>query len=140
MSAQYLSIHPQDPQPRSLKQVAKRLQQGALIIYPTDGCYALGCALEAVSAIQRMRRARGLDDHHHLTLICRDLSEISHYALVDDWQFRLLKKATPGRFTFLLPATKAVPKRFNTPSAIPLIFIFLTTRLCMVFWRSWVPP
>jgi tRNA threonylcarbamoyl adenosine modification protein (Sua5/YciO/YrdC/YwlC family) len=87
------------------------VEQGALIAYPTDSCYALGCELGATEALVRLRRIRGIDERHHLTLMCRDLSEIAAYAIVDDARFRLLKRVTPGSYTFILPARRQVPKR-----------------------------
>ncbi len=113
--AQLLSIHPQDPQPRLIKQAADMLRAGAVIAYPTDSCYALGCHLGDMDAVQRMRQIRGVDQNHHFTLLCRDLSELSHYARVDNVQFRLLKNNTPGSYTFILQATKEVPKRLQHP-------------------------
>ena len=109
--AQYFAIHPTHPQPRLIRQAAEIVRRGGLIAYPTDSCYALGCHLGDAGAQARLRRARGMDDKHHLTLMCRDLSEIAAYALVDNAQFRLLKAATPGSYTFILRATREVPRR-----------------------------
>jgi len=109
--AQYFAIHPTHPQPRLIRQAAEIVRRGGLIAYPTDSCYALGCHLGDADAQARLRRARGMDDKHHLTLMCRDLSEIAAYALVDNAQFRLLKAATPGSYTFILRATREVPRR-----------------------------
>jgi tRNA threonylcarbamoyl adenosine modification protein (Sua5/YciO/YrdC/YwlC family) len=113
--AQYFSIHPTHPQPRLIRQAAEIVRRGGLIAYPTDSCYALGCHLGDVRAQERLRRVRGVDERHHLTLMCRDLSEISAYALVDNARFRLLKAATPGSYTFILRATKEVPRRLQHP-------------------------
>ncbi|MBK7474046.1 MAG: threonylcarbamoyl-AMP synthase [Betaproteobacteria bacterium] len=113
--AQYFSIHPKNPQPRLVAKVAAIVRDGGLIAYPTDSSYALGCHLGDVTALQRIRRIRGLDDKHLLTLVCRDLSEIAKYARVDDWQFRLLKRGTPGGYTFILQATREVPRRLQHP-------------------------
>ena len=113
--AQYFSIHPTHPQPRLISQVAAIVRAGGVIAYPTDSSYAIGCHLGDLTAVQRMRAIRGVDDKHHLTLVCRDLSEIARYARIDDRQFRLLKRGTPGGYTFLLPATREVPRRLQHP-------------------------
>ncbi len=113
--AQFFSIHPDNPQPRLIKQAAAMLREGAVAAYPTDSCYALGCHLDDKDAVQRMRQIRGVGDDHHFTLVCRDLSEISQYARVDNAQFRLLKNNTPGSYTFILQATKEVPRRLQHP-------------------------
>lgn len=113
--AQYFAIHPTHPQARLVRQAAEIVRRGGLIAYPTDSCYALGCHLGDATAQQRLRRVRGVDDKHHLTLMCRDLSEIGTYAIVDKAQFRLLKLATPGSYTFLLRATREVPRRLQHP-------------------------
>lgn len=109
--ADWFDIHPVNPQKRTLAQVAVRLRQGAVIAYPTDSCYALGCQLEDKNATERLRKIRQFDRHHQFTLVCRDLSEISTYARVDNWQFRLLKQHTPGPYTFILNASKELPRR-----------------------------
>ena len=109
--ADWFEIHPVNPQKRTLAQVAVRLRQGAVIAYPTDSCYALGCQLEDKQATERLRRIRQFDRHHQFTLVCRDLSEIATYARVDNWQFRLLKQHTPGPYTFILNASKELPRR-----------------------------
>ena len=113
--AQFFSLHPTHPQPRLIRQAAEIVRGGGLIAYPTDSCYALGCHLGDREAMERLRRVRGVDDKHHLTLMCRDLSEISGHALVDNVQYRLLKHATPGSYTFILRATKEVPRRLMHP-------------------------
>ncbi len=113
--AQYFSLHPDNPQPRLIKQAATMLRDGAVIVYPTDSGYALGCHLEDKEAVTRIREIRGLDEKHHLTLVCRDLSELSTYARVSNAQFRLLKNNTPGAYTFILEATKEVPRRLQHP-------------------------
>lgn len=109
--ADWFEIHPVNPQKRVLAQAAVRLRQGAVIAYPTDSCYALGCQLDDKQAAERLRRIRQFDRHHQFTLVCRDLSEIATYAKVDNWQFRLLKQFTPGPYTFILDATKELPRR-----------------------------
>ena len=109
--SQLFLIHPTHPQKRLVRVAAQMVKQGALIAYPTDSCYALGCELGATEALVRLRRIRGIDERHHLTLMCRDLSEIAAYAIVDDARFRLLKGVTPGSYTFILPARRQVPKR-----------------------------
>jgi tRNA threonylcarbamoyl adenosine modification protein (Sua5/YciO/YrdC/YwlC family) len=110
-----LSVHPQNPQPRLIRQAADMLREGAVIAYPTDSSYALGCQVGNKDALQRMRQIRGVGENHHFTLVCRDLSEISHYAHVNNVQFRLLKSNTPGSYTFILEATREVPKRLQHP-------------------------
>lgn len=113
--AQFFSIHPTHPQARLIAKVATIVRGGGVIAYPTDSSYAIGCHVGDLAAVRRIRRIRGLDDHHYLTLVCRDLSEISKYARVDDRQFRLLKRGTPGGYTFILPATREVPRRLKHP-------------------------
>jgi tRNA threonylcarbamoyl adenosine modification protein (Sua5/YciO/YrdC/YwlC family) len=111
MTAEWLELHPVNPQKRLLERAAQRLRDGAVIAYPTDSCYALGCLLDHKDAADRLRRIRDFDRHHQFTLVCRDLSEIATYARVDNRQFRLLKTLTPGPFTFILEATKGLPRR-----------------------------
>lgn len=113
--AQFFSIHPDNPQPRLIKQAADMLRNGAVIVYPTDSGYALGCRLDDKDAVTRIRQIRGLDEKHLMTLMCRDLSELSHYARVDNAMFRLLKNNTPGSYTFILDATREVPRRLQHP-------------------------
>jgi tRNA threonylcarbamoyl adenosine modification protein (Sua5/YciO/YrdC/YwlC family) len=113
--AQYFVIHPQNPQRRLLQQAAQIVRQGGLIVYPTDSCYALGCQIGDKPAQERMRVIRELGPEHHFTLVCRDLSEIAHYARVNNRQYRLLKAATPGSYTFILQATREVPRRLQNP-------------------------
>ena len=113
--AQYFSVHPTHPQARLIRRAAEITRAGGLIAYPTDSCYALGCHLGDAAAQARLRRVRRMDEKHHLTLMCRDLSEISAYALVDNAQFRTLKIATPGAYTFILRATREVPRRLQHP-------------------------
>jgi tRNA threonylcarbamoyl adenosine modification protein (Sua5/YciO/YrdC/YwlC family) len=113
--AQYFLVHPVNPQRRLLRQAADIVRAGGLIAYPTDSCYALGCRIGDAKALARLRRVRGMDDKHHLTLMCRDLSEIASYAIVDNIQYRLLKAATPGAYTFILRATREVPRRLLHP-------------------------
>jgi tRNA threonylcarbamoyl adenosine modification protein (Sua5/YciO/YrdC/YwlC family) len=111
----YLEVHPQNPQPRLIRQAVEVVRQGGVIAYPTDSCYALGCHVGDNDALERIRRIRAADKNHHFTLVCRDLAEIARYARVETWQFRLLKSSTPGPFTFLLPATREVPRRLQHP-------------------------
>lgn len=113
--AQWLQVHPDNPQARLLKQAVALLGQGGVLAVPTDSSYALVCHLDDKSAVDQLRRIRGVDEKHHLTLLCRDLSELSVYAKVDNRQFRLLKSCTPGAFTFILEATKEVPRRVSHP-------------------------
>jgi tRNA threonylcarbamoyl adenosine modification protein (Sua5/YciO/YrdC/YwlC family) len=109
--AQYFSIHPTHPQRRLIRKAGEIVRYGGLIAYPTDSCYALGCHRSNTEGLERLRAIRGIDERHHLTLMCRDLSEISNYALVDDAQFKLLKRVTPGSYTFILRARREVPRR-----------------------------
>jgi tRNA threonylcarbamoyl adenosine modification protein (Sua5/YciO/YrdC/YwlC family) len=113
--AQYFSLHPTHPQARLVRKAAEIVRGGGLIAYPTDSCYALGCRIGDARALARLRRARGVDEKHLLTLMCRDLSEIASYAIVDNVQYRLLKAATPGAYTFVLRATREVPRRLLHP-------------------------
>ena len=113
--AQYFSVHPDNPQARLLKQAVQLLNQGQVLAVPTDSSYALVCHVDDKAAADQLRRIRGIDDKHHLTLLCRDLSELANYARVDNRQFRLIKQATPGPFTFILEATKEVPRRLSHP-------------------------
>lgn len=113
--AQFFQIHSEDPQPRLIKRTADIVRGGGVIVYPTDSSYALGCAIGEKGAIDRIRAVRRLDDKHHFTLVCRDLSEITTYAKIDNQAFRLLKNLTPGAYTFLYTATKQVPRRLQHP-------------------------
>jgi tRNA threonylcarbamoyl adenosine modification protein (Sua5/YciO/YrdC/YwlC family) len=114
--SQYFEVHPDNPQPRLLKQAAQILHGGGIAAIPTDSSYALVCHLDDKAAAERLRRIREVDDKHHLTLLCRDLSELAAYARVDNRQYRLLKLGTPGPYTFILEATKEVPRRVSHPS------------------------
>ena len=114
--AQFFQVHPDNPQPRLLKQTVELLAKGGVAAVPTDSSYALVCHLDDKAAADSLRRIRGVDDKHHLTLLCRDLSELGAYARVDNKQFRLLKAATPGPYTFILEASKEVPRRLSHPS------------------------
>jgi tRNA threonylcarbamoyl adenosine modification protein (Sua5/YciO/YrdC/YwlC family) len=114
--SQYFEVHPDNPQPRLLKQAAQILHGGGIAAVPTDSSYALVCHLDDKAAAESLRRIRGVDEKHHLTLLCRDLSEVSSHARVDNAQYRLLKLGTPGPFTFILEATKEVPRRVSHPS------------------------
>jgi tRNA threonylcarbamoyl adenosine modification protein (Sua5/YciO/YrdC/YwlC family) len=114
--SQLFEVHPQNPQPRLLKQAAQILQAGGVAAVPTDSSYALVCRLDDKNAAESLRRIRQVDDKHHLTLLCKDLSELARFARVDNMQFRLLKLGTPGPYTFILEATKEVPRRLSHPS------------------------
>ena len=114
--AQLFEVHPENPQTRLLKQAVALLEKGDILAVPTDSSYALVCHLDDKNAADKLRRIRGVDDKHHLTLLCRDLSELSNYAKVDNQQFRLIKSATPGPYTFILEASKEVPRRLSHPS------------------------
>ena len=113
--AQYFEVHPDNPQPRLLKQAVALLEKGGVLAVPTDSSYALACHLDDKAAVDRMRQIRHVDDKHHLTLLCRDLSELANYARVGNRQYRLLKSATPGAYTFILEATREVPRRVSHP-------------------------
>ena len=114
--SQYFYLHPENPQARLIKQASQIIHSGGIVAVPTDSCYALVCHLDDKDAVLRLRRIREVDEKHHLTLLCRDLSEIATYAKVDNRQYRLLKAATPGPYTFILEATKEVPRRLSHPS------------------------
>ena len=113
--SQFFTIYPNNINLRLIRQAVAILKDGGIVVYPTDSCYALGCLLDDKTAVTRIRQIRQLDEEHYLTLMCRDLSEISNYARVDNAQFRLLKANTPGSYTFILEATKEVPKRLQHP-------------------------
>ena len=113
--ANLIEIHPTDPQPRRIGAVVEIIRNGGLIAYPTDSSYAFGCHIGDAGAINRIHRIRRTDKKHNFTLVCRDLSEISLYARVDNWAYRLIKSLTPGPYTFILPATREVPKRLQNP-------------------------
>lgn len=113
--AQFFTIYPTNINSRLIKQAVEIIRSGGIVVYPTDSCYALGCHLDDKNAVTRIRTIRQLDEQHHLTLMCRDLSEIAKYARVDNQKFRLLKSNTPGGYTFILEATKEVPKRVQHP-------------------------
>lgn len=113
--SQYFQIHPENPQKRLIKQAIDIIKQGGLVVFPTDSSYAIGCHMGDKRAMDRIRRIRRLNDKHNFTLICRDLSEISTYSSVDNMNYRLLKSLTPGPYTFILKATREVPRRMQTP-------------------------
>lgn len=113
--AQYFSIHPDNPQPRLIRQAVEIIRAGGVIAYPTDSCYALGCHIGDKSAMERLRQIRGVDARHHLTLVCADLAQIGQFARMDDMQHRLLRTHTPGSYTFILTASKEVPRRLMHP-------------------------
>jgi tRNA threonylcarbamoyl adenosine modification protein (Sua5/YciO/YrdC/YwlC family) len=114
--SQYFEVHPLNPQARLIKQAAQIIGKGGLIALPTDSSYALACRLDDKAAAERLRRLRGIDDKHHLTLMCSDLSELGNFARVDNRQYRWLKAATPGPYVFILEATKEVPRRLSHPA------------------------
>jgi tRNA threonylcarbamoyl adenosine modification protein (Sua5/YciO/YrdC/YwlC family) len=116
--AQYFSLHPTHPPRRLVRQAAEIVRRGGLIAYPTDSCYALGCDRANAKGAERLRRIRGVDERHHLTLMCRDLAEMARYAIVDDAQFKLLKSVTPGSYTFILRARREVPRRLTRKKTI----------------------
>jgi len=116
--AQYFVVHPTHPQRRLIRQAADIVRSGGLIAYPTDSCYALGCERANAKGGERLRRVRGIDERHHLTLMCRDIREIARYAIVNDAQFKLLKSVTPGSYTFILRARREVPRRLTRRKTI----------------------
>src|SRR3954452_5888991 len=113
--ARYFDVHPRTPQPRSISQIVAMLRDGALIAYPTDSCYALGCTMENRDGADRIRRLRELDERHHFTLVCADFSQLGHLVQLNNAAFRAVKAATPGPYTFILPATREVPRRLAHP-------------------------
>jgi tRNA threonylcarbamoyl adenosine modification protein (Sua5/YciO/YrdC/YwlC family) len=113
--AQFFSVHPVQPQPRLIRQAAEILRAGGVAAFPTDAAYSLGCRVGDAQAVARIRAIRQVDEHHHFTLMCRDLSEIATYARVDNAQFRLLKATTPGSYTFILEGTRELPRRILHP-------------------------
>ena len=113
--SQFFALHPTHPEPRLIKRAVEIVRAGGLIAYPTDSCYALGCHIGDKAAMERMRRVRDVDERHHFTLMCRDLSEIGNFAKVDNAQYRLLKANTPGPYTFILKATRELPRRLSHP-------------------------
>jgi tRNA threonylcarbamoyl adenosine modification protein (Sua5/YciO/YrdC/YwlC family) len=115
MASLYYEIHPKNPQPRLIRQVAQIIRDGGVVVYPTDSCYALGCHIGDKEAMERISRIRQTDKNHHFTLVCRDLSEIARYARVNNQQYRLLKAHTPGAYTFILAASRETPKRLQNP-------------------------
>ena len=114
-SARYLDIHPVDPQARNIDQAVRVLRDGGLIAYPTDSCYALGCTLDSPEGLERIRRIRQVGKDHHFTLVCADFAQLGQFVIVSNPVFRLVKNATPGPYTFILPATKEVPRRMSHP-------------------------
>jgi len=113
--AKYFDVHPDNPQPRTITQIADSVRSGALIAYPTDSCYALGCRLGSRDGIDRIRTIRRLDDRHHFTLVCQDFAQLGQFVRVDNDVFRAIKASTPGSYTFILPATKEVPRMLQYP-------------------------
>jgi len=113
--SQRFAVHPTHPQVRLVRQAVALLRAGGVIVYPTDSCYALGCGLDASQAATRIRAIRGIDENHYLTLVCHDLAQAGRYARLDNWQFRIVRQGVPGSYTFLLPATREVPRRLKHP-------------------------
>jgi len=113
--ARYFDVHPDNPQPRAIGQVVELVRGGGLVAYPTDSCYAFGCQLGNRDGLERIRAVRGLDDRHHFTLVCRDFAQLGQFVQVSNSVYRLVKAATPGSYTFILPATKEVPRRLLHP-------------------------
>ncbi|MET8979545.1 L-threonylcarbamoyladenylate synthase [Streptomyces sp. NPDC004539] len=113
--AKYYDVHPDNPQPRTISQVAQAVRDGSLIAYPTDSCYALGCKLGSKEGIDRIRSIRKLDDRHHFTLVCQDFAQLGQFVQIDNNVFRSIKASTPGSYTFILPATREVPRMLQHP-------------------------
>jgi tRNA threonylcarbamoyl adenosine modification protein (Sua5/YciO/YrdC/YwlC family) len=113
--AQYFSVHPENPQPRLIRHAVEIIREGGVIAYPTDSCYALGCHIGDKTAMETIRRIRNVDERHHFTLLCRNLSEVGQFAKVDNLQYRLIRANTPGSYTFILRATRDVPRRLLHP-------------------------
>jgi tRNA threonylcarbamoyl adenosine modification protein (Sua5/YciO/YrdC/YwlC family) len=113
--ARYWDVHPVDPQPRVIAKVVELVRGGGLIVYPTDSCFAFGCSLDNPHALQRIRQIRGLDDRHHFTLMCADFAQLGQFVQIDNAVFRAVKASTPGSYTFILPATREVPRRLQHP-------------------------
>ncbi len=113
--ARYWDVHPQNPQPRIVSKVVDLVRSGGLVVYPTDSCFAFGCRLDNPDGLQRIRQIRGLDEHHHFTLVCRDFAQLGQFVQIDNAVFRLVKASTPGSYTFILPATREVPRRLQHP-------------------------
>src|SRR5258708_3127180 len=113
--AQYFSVHPENPQPRLIRHAVEIIREGGVIAYPTDSCYALGCHIGDKAAMETIRRIRNVDERHHFTLVCRNLSEVGQFAKVDNLQYRLIRANTPGSYTFILRATRDVPRRLLHP-------------------------
>ena len=113
--AKYFDVHPDNPQPRAISQIAQSIREDALIAYPTDSCYALGCRLGSRDGIDRIRSIRQLDNRHHFTLVCQDFAQLGQFVRVDNDVFRAIKASTPGSYTFILPATKEVPRMLQHP-------------------------
>ncbi len=114
--ARYFDVHPQNPQPRSIAQVVQILREDGVIAYPTDTCYALGCRIDNFSGLERIRRIRGHDERHHMTLVCADFAQLGQLVHLDNAEFRAVKAVTPGPYTFILKATKEVPRRLYHPN------------------------
>ena len=113
--AQFFTVHPENPQPRLIRAAVEIIREGGVIAYPTDSCYALGCHIGDKAAMERIRKIRDVDERHHFTLVCRSLSEVGQFAKVDNLQYRLIRATTPGHYTFILRATRDVPRRLLTP-------------------------
>ncbi|MFK4149172.1 L-threonylcarbamoyladenylate synthase [Streptomyces sp. NPDC004065] len=113
--AKYFDVHPDNPQPRAIRQIAESVREGALIAYPTDSCYALGCRLGSRDGVERIRSIRHLDDRHHFTLVCQDFAQLGQFVRIDNNVFRAIKASTPGSYTFILPATREVPRMLQHP-------------------------
>lgn len=113
--AQRFSVHPTHPQPRLIRQAVATLREGGVIVYPTDSCYAFGCGLDAFDAAARIRAIRDLDEKRHLSLVCGDLAQAGRYVRLDNWQFRVVRQGVPGSYTFVVPASREVPRRLRHP-------------------------
>ena len=140
MAADLIAIHPDNPQPRLVSEAVRVLRSGGVIVYPTDSAYALGCHIGDKGAMERMHRIRDLDNKHNFTLMCRDLSEIATYAKVGKSHYRLMKSLTPGPYTFILKATREVPRRLQILNDVPLELEFQKIKLLIRYWRRCKSP
>lgn len=138
--AQYFKVHPENPQQRLIGQAVTILRQGGVAVYPTDSCYALGCLYSDKSAVDRIKHIRKLDDKHHLTLLCRDLTDISSFARLDNAAFRIIRSMTPGPYTFLLKASRDVPRRLQHPQRKTIGLRIPDNRIALVLLETLGEP
>ena len=141
--AKYFDVHPDNPQPRAISQVVEIIRGGGLVAYPTDSCFALGCRMGDKDGLDRIREIRHLDERHHFTLVCRDFTQLGQFATINNSLFRSIKAATPGAYTFILPATREVPRRLLHPKKKTVGYASRITRWPRRSWPSsanrWCP-